>query len=247
MAMQKLSAAAVRTRANTARAAALAAVALLLSGCYALPTSADGSYPLDARQRHPIAIREGDQTLDLFIGVRRDVLTAAQRAQVAAFAHRWSREATGGMIIHVPVGTGNAAAASGARDEVRTLLLAAGVPSRVIAIHPYRPEDPARFAPIRLAYPRVIAEAGPCGLWPNDIGPSLNGGDYLNREYWNFGCANQRNLAAMVDDPADLVQPRAEGPAHAARRAAALEKYRKGEDPSTIYRLDRGRISDIAP
>ncbi|TMJ29922.1 MAG: pilus assembly protein CpaD, partial [Alphaproteobacteria bacterium] len=110
----------------------------------------------------------------------------------------------------------------------------------------YRPADPMRLATIRILYPNMIAEAGPCGLWPHDIGPSLDGADFQNREYWNFGCANQRNLAAMVENPADLVQPRGDTPAYAARRSTMLEKYRKGEEPSGKYATDKdGKISDL--
>ena len=67
-----------------------------------------------------------------------------------------------------------------------------------------------------------------------------------NREYYNLGCATQRNLAAMVDNPADLIQPRGEGPAYSARRSVALDKYRKGENPAGIYdRYEQGKISDL--
>jgi len=38
-----------------------------------------------------------------------------------------------------------------------------------------------------------------------------------------------QHLAAMVDNPADLVQPRPESPAYTARRTAGFEKYRKGD------------------
>ena len=49
-----------------------------------------------------------------------------------------------------------------------------------------------------------------------------------NRPYFNLGCASQRNLAAMIDNPADLEQPRSETPAYNARRDMAFERYRKG-------------------
>ena len=65
------------------------------------------------------------------------------------------------------------------------------------------------MAAIRLNYPKISAIAGPCGLWPEDLGPSINNKGYFdNKSYYNFGCSNQRNLAAMVDNPSDLVQPR---------------------------------------
>ncbi|MFX8381641.1 CpaD family pilus assembly lipoprotein, partial [Acinetobacter baumannii] len=58
-------------------------------------------------------------------------------------------------------------------------------------------------------------------------------------------CANQRNLAAMIEDPTDLVQPRAETPAYTARRNIAFDKYRKGTSTATTYpEADRAKLSD---
>ena len=44
------------------------------------------SIPNDYRQRHPIVLKEAPRTVELFIGNRRGNLTAAQRADVLAFA-----------------------------------------------------------------------------------------------------------------------------------------------------------------
>jgi pilus assembly protein CpaD len=50
----------------------------------------------------------------------------------------------------------------------------------------------------------------------------------------------------MVAEPADLVQPRAEGPAYTAKRTFAIDKWRKGEGPATVYpEAGKGAISDI--
>jgi pilus assembly protein CpaD len=66
-----------------------------------------------------------------------------------------------------------------------------------------------------------------------------------NKPYHNFGCATQRNLAAMIDNPADLEQPRPESPAYTTRRNAAFEKYRKGEPTNTTYpEADKAKLSD---
>jgi len=96
----------------------------------------------------------------------------------------------------------------------------------------------------------MVAEVGPCGQWPEDMGPSMEKAYTQNRPYWNLGCATQRNLASMVDNPSDLVQPRGEQPAYAGRRSVALDKYRKGENPSATYPndssgYDNGKISDL--
>jgi pilus assembly protein CpaD len=92
----------------------------------------------------------------------------------------------------------------------------------------------------------MTAMAGPCGMWPNDLGSSNDRMYNENVPYWNHGCANQRNLAAMVDNPADLVQPRGETPALSARRAIVLDKYRKGESTATQYPTgNQGKISEV--
>jgi pilus assembly protein CpaD len=110
----------------------------------------------------------------------------------------------------------------------------------------YHPEDPHLMAAIRLSYPRMKAQAGPCGLWPDDIGPSIKNPGYLeNRQYYNFGCAYQRNMAAMVANPSDLVQPRPETPPYTIRRSEGFDKYRKGQTTATSYpESDKAKLSD---
>lgn len=223
------------------------AVALASAGCsMTAKEDVTASIPRDYRLRHPIAVREGDRTMEVFIGTRRGGLTPTQRTEIAAFAKVWQRESSGGIIIDVPSGTPNARAASAAVREVRAVLAGAGVPSRAMAARAYRPSDPEELATVRLQYPKMVGQVGPCGLWPEDLGLTYNSQPTLNRPYWNLGCSSQRNLAAMVADPADLVQPRAETPIYAARRSTALDKHRKGESSSTIYPdATKGTISDV--
>jgi len=225
--------------------AAVAALAAMLAGCYSVRDPQD-PVPNDYRQRHPITLQEGHRTVEIFIGPARGGLTPAQRADVLAFAQVWKREATGGVAIDVPSGTPNEHAAADALHEIESILAAAGVPSQGIAVRPYRPASPSRLATIRLTYPRITAEAGPCGLWPHDLGPADVAVYDSNKNYWNFGCATQRNLAAMVDNPADIAQPRGEVPPLEGRRSVVLDHYRKGESTATVYpKEDQGKISDV--
>jgi pilus assembly protein CpaD len=49
----------------------------------------------------------------------------------------------------------------------------------------------------------------------------------------------------MIDNPADLEQPRPETPAYTLRRNATFEKYRKGESTATANpEADKGKLSD---
>lgn len=234
-----------RSRRSALRAAALLGAAAL-AGCGQTYQAAVDTYPEDIRLRHPISLREGPRTLELFVGVNRGGLTPEQRADVLAFAHTWGRESTGGVLIDIPWGTPNSRAAVDTVAEVRSILAAAGVSPTAIATRRYRPVTPIKFATLRLSYPTMVAEAGPCGLWPKDLGPNIQGIDPSNHSYWNFGCSQQHNLAALVENPADLAQPRGESPAYAARRSVVLDKYRKGEPTATkTPDADKAKISDI--
>ena len=227
--------------------AVLILVSTSLGGCLATAKHEDvtGTVPTDYRLRHPIAVKEAERTLDVFVGARRGGLTPTQRAEVFAFAQSWYSEATGGVIIDVPAGTPNARAAHETAREVRAILAGAGIPPRAIQSRPSRSASPTTMATLRVNYPRMSAKAGPCGLWPDDLGPTLDPQYVHNRPYWNLGCASQRNLAAMADNPADLVQPRAETPAYTGRRSIALDKYRKGESTATVYPDAKATISEV--
>jgi pilus assembly protein CpaD len=227
------------------RLAAAAGLAATLAGCYTAQQNVE-AVPTDYRQRHPITLQEGNRTVEVFVGTSRGGLTPEGRADVLAFAQVWKREATGGILIDVPSGTPNERAAGETMHEIQSILTSAGVPPQGIAVRPYRPVDPGRLATIKLVYPRITAEAGPCGLWPNDLGPSDVAAWDSNKPYWNLGCSTQRNLAAMIDNPADLAQPRAEGEVYAARRAVVLDKYKQGQSTETNYpNANKGRISTV--
>ena len=225
---------------------ALVGLSAALGACQQTTEIVTASVPTDYRLRHPIAIKEGNRSIVIFVGHARGGLSAPQRNDVMGLAQTWVREGTGGIIADVPVNTSNARAASATYREIRSLLAAGGVPSSAIMLRQYQPEDPGTFPTIKLSYPKISATAGPCGLWPEDLGPNLQDTGYNeNRPYHNFGCATQRNLAAMVDNPADLVQPRPETPAYTMRRNAAFEKYRKGVSTATTYpESDKAKLSD---
>jgi len=202
--------------------------------------------PDDYRLRHPIAIQEADRSVVIFIGHARGDLSASQRADVIGLARVWVSEGTGAIVANVPVDTPNARAAASSFQEIKALLAAGGVPAHAVRLRHYHPDDPRTLPTIRLSYPRIAAVAGPCGLWPEDLGPSIKDKSYSdNTDYHNFGCAYQRNMAAMIDNPADLVQPRSETPADTMRRSEGFEKYRKGNSTATTYpEADRAKLSD---
>ena len=227
------------------RLLAAGGLALMLAGCYQTQ-QADSAYPTDYRERHPITLKEGDRRVEVFLGRNRGGLNPIQRADVLSFAQLWKREATSGIVIDVPKGGPTEGAASDSMREVHSILAASGVPRDAVHLRSYRPSSTA-LASIKISYAKLTAEAGPCGQWPQNLGPGQDDSYLENKPYHNLGCAYQRNMASMIDNPADLVQPRGEQPAYMARRSVAIDKYRKGESPSGAYpaAYDTNKISGL--
>src|ERR1700719_2262214 len=235
-----------RGKAAALRAAIVVGCGVLVCGCQPdQKITAAPDVPTDYRMRHPITITEAGRTLQLFIGANRGALTGQQRAELLAFAQSWKQEATGGVLIDLPTGTVNEAAAAAALREIQSILAATGVPPKTMMVRNY-PANARTLATVRITYPKITAQAGPCGMWPEDIGPSYNRDYFENQPHWNFGCANQRNLAAMVENPSDLVQPQHETPPYTMRRTKVMEKYRDGESTATQYpNANAAKISDF--
>ena len=229
------------------RSAIVAGCALFVCACNTdQEVTSTPDVPFDYRLRHPITITETQHTLEIFVGSNRGELDASQRAALSEFAANWKQEATGGVIVDLPIGSSNQRAAAEIMPVIHSLLAAGGVPPGGIRVRGYHP-PPGALATIHLVYPKIGAQAGPCGIWPADIGPSANRDHFENAPPWNQGCATQRNLAAMVDNPADLVQPRAETPPYEMRRTDVMDKYRTGaktgaEPPAD---LENAKLSDI--
>jgi pilus assembly protein CpaD len=133
-------------------AGALAGVAVMLGACnHTSDVATTASVPDDYRLRHPITVQEGNEQMVVFVGQGRGGLTAEQRADVMGLAQTWLHEGTGAINADVPVETPNARAAAESMREIRSLLAAAGVPSRGVVGRdpPELSEDFGRRRPLR--------------------------------------------------------------------------------------------------
>jgi pilus assembly protein CpaD len=159
-----------------------ASLVALLGGCQTQQQVAKEVYPNDYRQRHPITLKEGEQGIEVFIGRNRGGLSPSQRADVLAFTRGWRREGTSGIIIDVPRGGDTDRAAADSLREITSILAAAGVPRRAIYLQQYHP-SPLSLTSIKIKFSKLTAEAGPCGLWPHDLGPGFDKQYSENRPY----------------------------------------------------------------
>ena len=190
-----------------------------------------GSVLLTPGERHPIIVSQQPHKMSLRVARGASGLAPAQRASLIDFLTKYRTADAGNskLIISVPSGSANEVSAMNAVADMRPILADQGFSESSISIEPYHAEgDPQ--PPVRVAYLRYAAEGPTCGKWSSNLTESSR-----NLNYENFGCASQKNLAAMVANPADLLGPRTMTPASADRRDATWGNYIKGS-PSGAMR-----------
>jgi pilus assembly protein CpaD len=213
------------------RAACLATLALpvaLTAGC-ANKEMTTGSIPMDYRERHPIVLTEAQSTLDIPVGPNDARLTIGMKDTIKGFAQTFAASSAGQMLIQMPHGSPNAAVAARLGQDIRATLAASGIRNQRIVLTGYAAQAEGDAAPIRLSFVATRAVTAPCGEWPEDLSNDTAG----NRNWYNFGCASQNNLAAQIANPSDLIAPRGVTPIDAARRSTVIGLYRSGADPSS--------------
>jgi pilus assembly protein CpaD len=229
-----------RKRLSTARQLLVGpALLIVVSGCWSSARhDIVSAVPDDYRIAHPIMIDERLKTMDIPVGIDAGLSTAA-RGTIVGFAQRFRTSRSPVMAIVVPDGSPNEVNAVRASHQVHDILVSAGVSPSALDFRRYSAGGKETGAPIRLAYSKIDAHVEGCGAWPANLDTTA-----ANRNYGNFGCATQANLAAMVDNPLDLVYPRAMTPADPARRAAVLDGYRNGDSFASGQEVQGGEISD---
>ena len=220
---------------------AVLVVGATASGCLKSPRFQAPFTLANPNERHPIAVKEGETTLDLAVYRGASGLNPSQKAQLYTFLRDYKAHGLDRILIKAPSGGANETAAMHAYDEVRGALRKMGVAPSAVTLEPYFANyDPN--APLRLSYLQYVAEPPDCPDWSENLAR-----DPQNMPWPNLGCATQRNLAAAVANPEDLVEPRGETPRPGERRDVVWGKYVKGE-PTISKRApsEHANASDVS-
>ncbi|HEX7775697.1 MAG TPA: CpaD family pilus assembly protein [Parvibaculum sp.] len=212
-------------RATAPRFAGLA-FALALSACGGFNGHEEAE--LGVSYVHPITVTADDATLTIPASRERSGLSDDDRKAIGDFASAYKERGHGPLTVSTPSGSPNTTTAMNVLVDVRDALSDTGIAAGNISYLPYNASAKDGDAPVILSFKRYVAKAAPCGDWSMDYDYDPN-----NVLPPNHGCASQNNLAALVADPADLVQPRAMTPSDGDRRQMVLDKYRKGEITAT--------------
>ncbi|HET9534019.1 MAG TPA: CpaD family pilus assembly protein [Mesorhizobium sp.] len=216
-------------------------VATSVGGCWRSPRFQAPFTLSNANERHPIAVRQGEVTLDLAVYPSSSGLNESQKDKVANFLADYKSQSSDRLLIRAPSGGPNETAAMRAYDQVRKALRHAGIDPRSVALEPYFGNGDAG-APVRLSYLQVVAVPPDCPDWSENMGR-----DPQNMPWPNKGCATQNNLAAMMANPEDLLHPRGETARPGERRDVVWGKYKNGQP--TISKRDpaeHANASDVS-
>jgi len=179
-------------------AAVLALAATALSGCDS-SRIADDIHPRlsDPARRHPIVMVAETATLDVTAHGRDKGGEARAFVEATRFVRNYRNEGRGPLVIAAPRGGASAHRV----HELRMIAFRNGVgPERIRQVAAHGPV-------VRMSYDRIAAVGPTCGAWGEDVTRNPH-----NLPYPNFGCATQRNLAAMAANPTDLMYPANETP-----------------------------------
>lgn len=193
----------------------------------------------DHAQRHPILVSKEPANLSLHVQRGAYGLAPAQRARLIAFLSQYKAQDAGNSKIRIkaPSGAPNEVAAMHAVHEIRAHIEEAGFDATTVSVEAYHDES-SHQPPVRLSYLRYVAEGPECGNWDKNLMESSR-----NVAYPDFGCSDQRNFAAMIANPGDLLGPRTMTPRSSEARATGWDKFKKGE--STISQRQADERVDV--
>ena len=215
------------TASGTRRAggpAALAAVLMvtLIGGCRDDIDDAPvaGWSTIDPMVNHPIAVGVRPYELMLALPQGDQGLTRQQADDAQRFLRRYRLQGATALAIAMP----EHSRGSLADGQLQALLSSEAVPDRSVRYVTDGSYGGGNNI-IMVFETGYVAHPPECGYWPDNLSESRD-----NTPYWNFGCAQSRNLAMMVENPNDLIGPRRSTARPSDRRDVVWKKYIGGEE-----------------
>ena len=212
---------------------ALAAV-LVAGSCATSSYVANPAVYADGTVNHPISVEPGYRSIRISAPLSGGRLSTDESAQLAMFVADFLSGGNGALTVSVPAG----ADSSETIGLVGEKLVAMGVPRSRILVGTAAEAG----GHIEIGYVAYAAHTAPCGNWTQDANDTDE-----NLPMPDFGCSVQHNIAAMVANPRDLVEPRGTGKSDAERRVTLTKQYETGAvTASSKTQEQSGAVSSVA-
>lgn len=192
--------------------------------------------------KYPLQVVSAREGLTIVVKPHVFALSRDDKNRVAWLAETYKHVGHGDIWVVAPTGSANSAASIGAAAEIAKVMVDQGIKPTSIRMNAYQAGSTDDEAPITVLFKRYHAYAQDCENWRDDVAFTP-----MNATSRNFGCTSQSNLAALVEDPYDLSEPRGIDPTDAARRTTVFGNYRAGLPTRTQRTSDEsGTVSDVA-
>jgi pilus assembly protein CpaD len=216
---------------------AAAVAAILMAGSCAAPVQDINTATMeDGAANHPITVAPSYREMKLQYAPAYSGMLPADAPRFTAFVADYRAHGNGSISLSVPAGPPAGAAISYFAEAIA----ATGVPRDHILVSTHQAQG-GDFR-VDLNYVVYEAHADSCGDWSENLAYTAD-----NLTPKNFGCSVQRNIAAMVADPRDLLGPRAMDPRDGKRDAVIMDNYEQGKPTAAEKTADQsGAVSDVS-
>jgi pilus assembly protein CpaD len=187
----------------------------------------------DPIANHPITVEPSYQSIK--VSYSGGALAPADAPKLEAFLNDYRQHGNGKIAISVPAGAGMQQTVVALANQINET----GISRDRILVATR--DAGTGGSQVELNYISYQAHTAACGDWSENLAYTAD-----NRTASNFGCATQHNMAMMVADPRDLMEPRPMDGSNAARRQAVIGNYEAGKPTSSEKSADqKTSVSDI--
>jgi len=172
--------------------------------------------------RNTVNVAESIERLELYTRPNGMELSARDKLAVAQFLDGYARSGDGALYINRPASAISGLGTKQAEAVIRGLMAQGGMNPNAVQTGQYA-SKPGAPAPVVVSYRTLRAIPQDCRQLGNLTST------YSNQPHGNFGCFQSANLAAMISDPRQLLEPYQPGQPNAQRRQAIYDKYIGGE------------------
>jgi len=201
---------------------------LALTAC-ATPNETFGPVQL----RNTINVAESIERLELYTRPNGLELSARDELAVAQFLDGYAQSGEGALYINRPANAVSGLGTQQAEAVIRGLMAQGGLNPNAIQTGQY-PSRAGAPAPVIVSYRTLRAIPQDC----RQLGELTN--TFGNEPHGNFGCFQSANIAAMITDPRQLLEPYALGQPNAQRRQVVYDQYIQGN--ATASQVNPGQL-----
>jgi len=182
--------------------------------------------------RNPIKVAESIERLELYTRPNGLELSARDKLAVAQFLDGYGQAGEGPLFVNRPSNAVSGLGTQQAEAVIRGLMTQGGLNPSSLQTGQYA-SRPGAPAPVVVSYRTLRAIPENC----NNMGSLTN--TYSNQPHIGFGCFQSANLAAMITDPRQLLEPYAAGQPNAQRRQVIYDRYIQGETSAAQVNPDQ--------